>query len=90
MIDFEISPRSSGKTTELINMYNENVGMFVTIPGDIKRFNIEYIISYQRLKEHLYYIKGFEWLYFDNFFNQREISYNDIIQLDKLGKNIKI
>ena len=96
MIDFKTSPRGSGKTTEIIEMYNVNPGIiFVRNLGEALRFKITCTckIPEHSVKKYLEFDRSlieYKWLYFDEFFSQNQISYKDIIDLDKAGFNIVI
>ena len=93
MIDFKISPRGSGKTTEIIEMFKKNPGtIFVNNIAEKLRFSVTNKISEYSVKKYSEFdrILGNKWLYFDEFFTQNQISYEDIIDLDKAGFNIVI
>jgi len=94
MIDFKISPRGSGKTTEIIEMYKKNPGTifvnhsykkfkFIFARSKIPERNVKMYSEFDRML-------GDKWLYFDEFFTQNQISYKEVIDLDKLGFNIVI
>lgn len=97
MIDFAIMPRQSGKTTELIKLFNNNFDvskMFICLHYGIKREISRYIPqSCIQIYTQLI-IKGDNLnqcnnLYFDDFELQKHFNYNDIIELD-YNKNIFI
>lgn len=93
MIDFKISPRGSGKTSELIKMYKENPGIFIvtSISRTAQIHSLDKTIKAQLPSNFkiLGYKKG-QWFYFDEFFDQYFIDFKDIIHLDELGYNVVI
>lgn len=92
MIDFEVSPRNSGKTTELIELMKLNPGnLYVINYNEAQRIKKTYGITAKLYDDIIR--NGFglnQWYYFDEFFTNDFINYDDIIELDKAGKNIVI
>lgn len=92
MIDFQVSPRSSGKTTELIELMKLNPGnLYVNDYNEVQRIKKTYGINVKLYADIMK--SGFglnEWYYFDEFFTNSFINYDDIVKLDKAGKNVVI
>ncbi len=90
MIDFQILPRQFGKTTELIEMFNKNPGLFFT------NYTIRDHLILGGMRKTFFYAKGIlrssiaDWYYFDDFCSQDDITFSDIIELEKRNKNIII
>jgi len=94
MIDLKISPRQSGKTRELINLFQENPGIMIVKDFRTQR-NLEYLYDFLRCGRY----NAFEnttwrvydpWIYMDDFFFQDVFSIYDVVALDNKGKNIVI
>lgn len=86
MIDFQITPRSSGKTTELISLYKENPGMFFTL-GRNSKLKPQF---YTHFNPNLFRGLKNSWFYFDDFSHQTWLPYEDLILLDSYENNIVV
>lgn len=105
MINFEIKPRQSGKTFELINLYKENPGLYIVPNRTLEKYMIaaygsntftnKNILNICTTFEYINKIyDGYEYFYFDELnLLDGEIklkTYKKIIKLDNSEKNIFI
>lgn len=106
MINFEIKPRRSGKTLELINLYKENPGLYIVPNRTLEKYMIAAYgsatfrknnrnrLNISTIFEYINYNYEYEYFYFDELnLLDGEIklkTYKKIIQLDNSEKNIFI
>lgn len=84
MINFKIGERRDGKTTELIERYKRNPGIFVVQSMFMKRELVDHkgVDNVTLYTYGIDSIRGHKWIYLDEFFIQDGIKYEDIINLD--------
>jgi len=95
VIDLVIGPRQSGKTEELKSLYRRKPGIFVVHDHQEKKQLQEIGILGFTYRESIlqtgYGYKGnYNNFYFDEFFHQDIITFEDIVALDAADKNIHI
>lgn len=96
MIDFQVQPRQSGKTQEIIRLYRETGGKII-LPNfsHLMVFTYDYpdikkdLLTVNAVRIHTV-LRDIEYLYFDEFLAQDQITCEDLIRLDRPGANIVV
>ena len=94
MIDFQIMPRSSGKTSEIVKRFNSTGGFIVQPTYRLKEWVIrEYMINPKFVKVfHDFDLCGMydETFYFDDILLYETLDFRKLIDLDQRGCDVII